>query len=171
MEIITYVLEGALAHKDSSGTSSVIRPGDVQRMSAGTGISHSEYNASKTEPVHFLQIWIIPNQIGLQPGYEQRSFDIEAKRGSWVLVAAPDAREGSVKIHQHTELFLASLPKDSRLEFRLQPGRRGWLQVTRGAVGLKSTPLDAGDVAAISDENILDISAGKDAEVLFFDLP
>jgi len=102
MEIITYVLEGALAHKDSTGTSSVIRPGDVQRMSAGTGISHSEYNASNTAPVHFLQIWIIPNQIGLQPGYEQRSFDIEAKRGSWVLVAAPDAREGSVKIHQHT---------------------------------------------------------------------
>src|SRR5690348_11786042 len=102
MEIITYVLEGALAHKDSTGTSSVIRPGDVQRMSAGTGISHSEYNASKTAPVHFLQIWIIPNQIGLQPGYEQRSFDIEAKRESWVLVAAPDAREGSVKIHQHT---------------------------------------------------------------------
>jgi len=171
MEIITYVLEGALAHKDSTGTSSAIRVGDVQRMSAGTGISHSEYNASKTEPVHFLQIWIIPNQTGLQPGYEQRSFDIKTKRGSWVLVAAPDAHEGSVKIHQDTELFLASLPKDARLEFRFKPGRRGWLQVTRGAVRLKSKPLDAGDGAAITDEKILDISASDDAEVLFFDLP
>jgi redox-sensitive bicupin YhaK (pirin superfamily) len=171
MEIITYVLEGALAHKDSTGTSSVIRPGDVQRMSAGTGISHSEYNASKTEPVHFLQIWVIPNETGLKPGYEQRSFDIEAKRGSWVLVAAPDARDGCVKIHQDTELFLASLPKDARVEFGLQPGRRGWLQVTRGAVRLSSTQLDAGDGAAITDEKIFDISACNDAEVLLFDLP
>jgi redox-sensitive bicupin YhaK (pirin superfamily) len=171
MEIITYVLEGALAHKDSTGTSSVIRVGDVQRMSAGTGISHSEYNPSKTEPVHFFQIWIIPNETGLKPGYEQRSFDIKAKRGSWVLVAAPHARDGSVEIHQDTELSLASLAKDARLEFRLELGRQGWLQVTRGAVRLNSTPLDAGDGAAITDEKILDINAANDAEVLFFDLP
>src|SRR6187200_1080353 len=118
MEIITYVLEGALAHKDSTGTSSAIRVGDVQRMSAGTGISHSEYNASKTEPVHFLQIWIIPNETGLRPGYEQRSFDLKAKRGSWVLVAAPDARDESVKIHQDAALYLADLPKGQTLSHR-----------------------------------------------------
>src|SRR5918992_5418803 len=117
MEIITYVLEGALAHKDSTGASSVIQVGDVQRMSAGTGISHSEYNASQTEPVHFLQIWIIPKHAGLQPGYEQRSFDIEKKSGSWVLVAAPDAREQAVKIHQDAELWLAALPEKRELNY------------------------------------------------------
>ncbi len=121
MEIITYVLEGTLAHKDSTGTSSVIRVGDVQRMSAGTGISHSEYNASPTEPVHFLQIWILPNQSGLKPGYEQRSFDLEKNSGSWVLVAAPDARDGAVKVHQDAELSLAVLPEGQTLSYSLKP--------------------------------------------------
>src|SRR5918992_1634785 len=107
MEIIPYVLEGALAHKDSTGTSSVIQVGDVQRMSAGTGISHSEYNASQAEPVHFLQIWIIPDKIGLKPGYEQRSFELHRKSGGWVLVGAPDPRDGAVKLHQDTELSVA----------------------------------------------------------------
>ena len=170
MEIITYVLEGALAHKDSTGTSSVIRAGDVQRMSAGTGISHSEYNPSKTEPVHFLQIWIIPNETGLKPGYEQRSFDLH-KNGSWIRVAASDARDGAVKVHQDVELYLAAISKDRKLSYSLKPGRRAWLQVTRGAVAINDTTLTAGDGAAVTDEKTLDISAVDNAEVLLFDLP
>ncbi len=126
MEIITYVLEGALAHKDSTGTSSVIRVGDVQRMSAGTGISHSEYNASQTEPVHFLQIWILPNQSGLKPGYEQRSFELEKTSGSLVLVAAPDARDGAVKVHQDAEISLAVLPQGHAISYSLKRGRAAW---------------------------------------------
>jgi redox-sensitive bicupin YhaK (pirin superfamily) len=171
MEIITYVLEGALAHKDSTGTSSVIRVGDVQRMSAGTGISHSEYNPSKTEPVHFLQIWIIPKETGLRPGYEQRSFDLKAKRGSWVLVAAPDARDGSVKIHQDAELYLAAVSKGQKLSYRLKPGRQAWLQVTRGAAALDGTSLAAGDGAAVTKQDLLQIEPSDDSEILLFDLP
>ena len=171
MEIITYVLAGALAHKDSTGTSSVIRAGDVQRMSAGTGISHSEYNPSKTEPVHFLQIWIIPKETGLRPGYEQRSFDLNQKRGSWVLVAAPDARDGSVKIHQDTELYLAAVSKGQELSYRLKPGRQAWLQVTRGAAALDGTSLAAGDGAAVSKQDLLQIESSDDSEILLFDLP
>jgi len=170
MEIITYVLEGALAHKDSTGTSSIIRVGDVQRMSAGTGISHSEYNASQTEPVHFLQIWIMPNETGLKPGYEQRSFDLEKKSGSWVLVAAPDARDGAVKVHQDAELSLAVLPKGEELTYSLKPGRRAWLQVARGKVTLNGSALETGDGAAISEEKILEVKALEDAEILLFDL-
>jgi quercetin 2,3-dioxygenase len=169
MEIITYVLEGALAHKDSTGTSSVIRVGDVQRMSAGTGISHSEYNASPTEPVHFLQIWILPNQAGLKPGYEQRSFDLEKNSGSWVLVAAPDARDGAVKVHQDGELSLAVLPEGQSLSYYLKPGRVAWLQVARGSVTLNGTALRAGDGAAINQENILEMKGVERAEVLVFD--
>lgn len=170
MEIITYVLEGSLAHKDSTGASSVIRAGDVQRMSAGTGISHSEYNTSKTEPVHFLQIWIIPNETGLRPGYEQRSFDLEAKRGSWVLAAASDARDGSLKIHQDAELYLAAVFKGQELSYRSKPGRHAWLQITRGAATLNGTSLAAGDGAAASQEDLLQVTASNDAEVLLFDL-
>ena len=170
MEIITYVLEGALAHKDSTGTSSLIRVGDVQRMSAGTGISHSEYNASQTEPVHFLQIWIMPNETGLKPGYEQRSFDLEKNSGSWVLVAAPDARDGAVRVHQDAELSLAVLPKGKELTYSLKPGRRAWLQVARGKTSLNGSALEAGDGAAISEENLLEVKAREDAEILLFDL-
>ncbi|MEX0805581.1 MAG: pirin family protein [Candidatus Binatia bacterium] len=166
MEIITYVLEGALAHKDSTGTSSTIQVGDVQRMSAGTGISHSEYNASQTEPVHFLQIWIIPNETGLVPGYEQRSFEIQKKSGSWVLVAAPDARDGAVKIHQDAELSLAVVPKAKQLTYALRPGRRAWLQVVRGKVTLNGSSLDAGDGAAINDERLLNFKALAHGEIL-----
>src|SRR5687767_6904388 len=170
MEIITYVLEGALAHKDSTGTTSVIRVGDVQRMSAGTGISHSEYNASQTEPVHFLQIWIIPDKTGLKPGYEQRSFDLQKKSGSWVLVAAQNARAGAVKVHQDTELSLTVLSKGEELSYSLKFGRRAWLQVVRGKVTLNDTALDAGDGAAIHDEGLLDLTAMDDSELLLFDL-
>jgi redox-sensitive bicupin YhaK (pirin superfamily) len=170
MEIITYVLEGALAHKDSTGTSSVIRVGDVQRMSTGTGISHSEYNASQTEPVHFLQIWIMPNETGLKPGYEQRSFDLEKNSGSWVLVAAQDAREEAVRVHQDAELWLAVLAKGEELTYSLKPGRRAWLQVARGKVTLNGSALEAGDGAAINEENALEITALEDAEILAFDL-
>lgn len=169
MEIITYVLQGALAHKDSTGTSSVIRVGDVQRMSAGTGISHSEYNASPTEPVHFLQIWILPNQTGLKPGYEQRSFELEKNSGSWVLVAAPDARDGAVKVHQDVELSLAVMPEGQTLSYPLKPGRVTWLQVARGSVTLNGTALRAGDGAAIYQENMLEIKSVERAEVLVFD--
>ena len=170
MEIITYVLEGALAHKDSTGTSSVIRVGDVQRMSAGTGISHSEYNASQTEPVHFLQIWILPNQSGLKPGYEQRSFELEKNSGSWVLVAAPDARDGAVKVHQDAEISLAVLPEGQALSYSLKPGRAAWLQVARGSVTLNGTVLRAGDGAAIYQESMLEMKGVERAEVLVFDL-
>jgi hypothetical protein len=170
MEIITYVLEGALAHKDSTGASSVIRVGDVQRMSAGTGISHSEYNASQTEPVHFLQIWIVPNETGLQPGYEQRSFDLEKKSGSWILVAAPDARGGALKVHQDAELSLAVLPKGEKLDYSLRAGRQAWLQVGRGKVTLNGSLLDAGDGAAISGEQVVDLTANDRSEILLFDL-
>jgi quercetin 2,3-dioxygenase len=170
MEIITYVLEGALAHKDSTGTSSVIRVGDVQRMSAGTGISHSEYNASQTEPVHFLQIWIIPHETGLKPGYEQRSFDLEKQIGSWVLVAAADPRDGSLKVHQDAELSLAVLPKGEKLNYRVRAGRQAWLQVGRGTVTLNGSLLDAGDGAAINNEPAVDLTANDRSEVLLFDL-
>ncbi|HEX2229667.1 MAG TPA: pirin family protein [Candidatus Binatia bacterium] len=170
MEIVTYVLEGALAHTDSTGTSSVIRVGDVQRMSAGTGISHSEYNASQTEPVHFLQIWIIPKQPGLQPGYEQRSFEIQKKSGSWVLVAAPDARDGAVKVHQDAELWLAAVPQGGELNYTFRNRRRGWLQVLRGSVSRDGASLRVGDGAAIHDEHVLNLSALEQSELLLFDL-
>jgi redox-sensitive bicupin YhaK (pirin superfamily) len=171
MEIITYVLEGALAHKDSTGTSSVIRVGDVQRMSAGTGISHSEYNASKTEPVHFLQIWITPNETGLPPGYEQRSFDLQKKSGNRVLVAASDARDGAVKLHQDAELWLADLSKGGELSFPLKARRRVWLQVVRGQVNLDGAALEAGDGAGIhDDEHVLGVKATEPSEILLFDL-
>jgi redox-sensitive bicupin YhaK (pirin superfamily) len=170
MEIITYVLEGALAHKDSTGTSSVIRVGDVQRMSAGTGISHSEYNASQTEPVHFLQIWIIPDETGLKPGYEQRSFDLKKGSGSWILVAARDARDSAIKIHQDAELSLAVLPRENELTYSLNPGRRAWLQVARGKAIVHGAALQAGDGAAISEESLLEVRALESAEILLFDL-
>jgi quercetin 2,3-dioxygenase len=169
MEIITYVLEGALAHKDSTGTSSVIRVGDVQRMTAGTGISHSEYNASQTEPVHFLQIWIMPNDTGLAPGYEQRSFDLKKESGKWVLVGAPKA-DGALKVHQDAELSLAVLPKGEKLNYQLRRGRHAWIQVARGRVTLNGALLEAGDGAAIENEPVVDLTAIDQSEILLFDL-
>jgi redox-sensitive bicupin YhaK (pirin superfamily) len=170
MEIITYVLEGALEHKDSLGTGSVIYPGDGQRMSAGTGIMHSEYNPSQTEPVHFLQIWIVPERQGLEPGYEQRGFPLQEKRATLRLLAAPDGRAGAISIHQDVELYVAVLEPGERVTHGLRPGRHAWLQVARGAVVLNGLALQAGDGAAVSMEPQLDISASDTVEILVFDL-
>ncbi len=172
MEIVTYVLEGALEHKDSLGTGSIIRPGDGQRMSAGTGIRHSEYNASSTEPVHFLQIWILPEKSGLKPGYEQKSFPEAEKQGKLRALGSRDGRNGSVTIHQDVVLYSSILGKGESVEYDLPPGRHAWLQVTRGSVKLNGKELREGDGAAVSEENKLIIAgSGADkAEVLLFDL-
>ncbi|MBD3885786.1 pirin family protein [Phormidium tenue FACHB-886] len=171
MEIISYVLEGALEHKDSLGTGSVIRPGDVQRMSAGTGIMHSEYNASKTEPVHFLQIWILPEKKGIEPGYEQKTFTDAEKQGGLRLVGSRDGRDGSITIHQNVDLFAATLHEGDEVSHTFANGRVAWLQVTRGAVQLNDRTLAAGDGAAISDESSITLrGTANDAEVLLFDM-
>jgi redox-sensitive bicupin YhaK (pirin superfamily) len=170
MEIITYVLEGSVEHKDSTGNQTIIRPGDVQRMSAGTGISHSEYNPSKTEPVHFLQIWILPQQQNLPPSYEQRTFDLEKNRGRWLLIASQDGRDGAVTVHQDVALSVARLHAGQQATYRLKPGRHAWLQAARGSVTLKGAALNEGDGAAASGEEILEVRAVEDAEVLIFDL-
>src|SRR5262245_2832289 len=170
MEIITYVLEGALEHRDSTGNGSVIRPGDVQRMSAGTGISHSEYNHSSTTPVHFLQIWILPERQGLAPGYEQRSFTPEALRGQWRLIAAKDGREGAVMIHQDVDLLAAQVEPGEQVTYRLQPGRHAWVQLASGAATLNGMSLKEGDGVAVSEIDALDLVAVDRSEVLLFDL-
>ena len=170
MEIVTYVLEGALEHNDSLGTGSVIRPGEVQRMSAGTGITHSEYNHSPTEPVHLLQIWIVPETAGLPPGYEQRDFPAAERRGRLRLVASRDGRDGSVTIHQDAALYAAVLEAGEAVSHGAKPGRHAWLHVARGAVDLNGHALEEGDGAAASDETRLDISAASDTEILLFDL-
>ncbi|HEY9627054.1 MAG TPA: pirin family protein [Coleofasciculaceae cyanobacterium] len=171
MEIISYVLEGALEHKDSIGTGSVIRPGDVQRMSAGTGIMHSEYNASKTEPVHFLQIWVLPEQKGIEPGYEQKTFTDEDKRGLLRLVGSRDGRDGSITIHQDINLYASVLQADDAVSHPLTAGRVAWLQVVRGAVKLNDHTLAAGDGAAIAEESQITLQGvSSDSEVLLFDM-
>jgi redox-sensitive bicupin YhaK (pirin superfamily) len=170
MEIVTYVLDGALEHKDTLGTSSVIRPGEVQRMSAGTGIRHSEYNHSKTERVHFLQIWILPEKEALAPSYEQRDFPAEAKRGRLRLVASHNGRDGSVTVHQDVALYAGLLKEGERVALDLKPGRHGWVQVARGQIRLGGEMLKEGDGAAISDEPRIEIEGAADAEVLVFDL-
>ena len=164
MEIISYVLEGALAHRDSIGTGSVIRPGEVQRMSAGTGVRHSEMNGSESETVHFLQVWILPERQGIAPGYEQKAF---APSSGLTLVASRDGREGSLKIHQDVDLFTATL-KGSMAKHDFPAGRFGWLQVARGSVEANGQKLAAGDGAAIENERSIEISG--DGEVLLFDL-
>jgi len=170
MEIITYVLEGALEHKDSLGTGAVIKPGEVQRMTAGTGIQHSEFNHSQTDPVHLLQIWLLPDTKGLSPSYEQRDFPLAERRGKLRLVAARDARDGAVKVHQDVDLYVAVLDKDSRVSHALQPHRHAWVQVARGSVSLNGLTLEMGDAAAVSDEAEVVIEAAEDAEFLLFDL-
>jgi len=170
MEIVSYVLEGALAHEDSLGTGSVIRPGDVQRMSAGTGVSHSEFNHSPDELVHFLQIWILPERDGLAPSYEQKHFAPEERRGRLRLVAAPDGRDGSIRIHQDVALYATLLGAGDELSHALRPGRHAWVQVARGTCALNGVLLEAGDGVAVSDETSLRLSDAKDAEVLVFDL-
>lgn len=169
MEIISYVLEGGLQHKDSMGTGSVIFPGDVQRMSAGTGVMHSEYNASLTENVHFLQIWIIPDRKGHSPGYEQKNFTTEQKRGKLCLVASPDGRAGSVSIHQDALLFAGLISGTESVNYTLGADRAAWVHVARGNVTINGTALVAGDAAAIGGGNI-QMDQGQDAEVLLFDL-
>ncbi|CAO3450385.1 Pirin [Azospirillum argentinense] len=170
MEIVSYVLDGALEHKDTLGTSSVIRPGDVQRMSAGSGIRHSEYNASKKDPVHFLQIWILPNEEGMVPGYEQKAFEREEKQGRLRLVGSQDGRDGSVTIHQDVDLYATLLDEGDSVTHELRPGRHAWVQVARGQVRLNGTVLKEGDGAAINNETALTLDGVVSAEVLLFDL-
>jgi quercetin 2,3-dioxygenase len=198
MEILSYVLEGALEHEDSmgpaafggsappsptvsgetapaktgetGGTGSIIRPGDLQRMSAGTGVRHSEYNASKTEPVHFLQIWILPEQQGAPPGYEQRTFSLDERRGCLRLIASRDAAGGSVRIAQDVRLYSGSFDGDERASLPLAAGRHAWVQVARGEIHLGDRRLVAGDGAALIGEPAVDLSRGAGAEVLVFDL-
>jgi len=170
MEIITYVLEGKLEHKDSLGTGSVILPGDGQRMTAGSGIRHSEFNPSTTDAVHLLQIWIQPEKAALPPSYEQKSFPEAEKNGKLRLVASRDASDGSVKINQDAKLYVSLLKAGEEVTHEFTAGRHGWLQVARGAVDVNGKPLAQGDGAAISNEKKLSIKGTKDAEVLLFDL-
>lgn len=170
MEIVSYVLEGALAHKDSMGNGSVIRPGEVQRMSAGTGVSHSEQNASRTEGVHFLQIWFLPIRKNLPPGYEQKAFPAEDKRGRLRLVASPDRADGSVTIHSDARLFAGLFTEGERCEFAVPAGRHVWVHVARGQVRVGDELLGAGDGASTSDEPFVRIEGVADGEVLLFEL-
>jgi redox-sensitive bicupin YhaK (pirin superfamily) len=171
MEIISYVLEGGLAHKDSMGNGSVIRPGDVQRMSAGTGVMHSEFNASDRDPVHFLQIWIEPNVRGVKPGYEEKRFEPADKRGKLRLIASPDGRDGSTTIHQDAYLYAALVDGDEVLTHRPTAGRRTYVHVIRGDVTVNGNPLTHGDALKVFGEQAVRFEAGRDAEVLLFDLP
>jgi quercetin 2,3-dioxygenase len=170
MEIVTYVLEGALEHRDSMGNGSVIKPGDVQYMSAGTGVTHSEFNASQTEPVHLYQIWMFPEKKGLKPQYDQKNFSVAEKRGKLRLVASPDGREGSVKIRQDNDLYVTLLGSGESVRHELEPDRHAYVQVARGSVKLNGTKLEEGDGAALSEETSIELTGVKDAEVLLFDL-
>ena len=170
MEIVSYVVSGALAHEDSMGNGSAIRPGEVQRMSAGTGVVHGEFNQSRTEPVHFLQIWILPASQGLPPGYEQKRFPDEEKRGRLRLVASPDGAGGSVTVHQDARLYAALLAPGQAVTHPLAQGRHAWVQVIRGEVEASGERLSAGDGAALSGEKALSLCGVADAEVLVFDL-
>lgn len=170
MEIITYILEGALKHEDSMGNGSVIRPGDVQRMTAGTGVRHSEQNASDKERVHLLQIWILPHTVGLEPGYEQKAFSEDERRGQLRLIASEDGREGSVLVHQDVNLFASLLPSGQEIEHTMDPLRHAWIQVARGAVEVNGEKADQGDGVVASGESSLRIRAQQDTEVLLFDL-
>ena len=170
MEIISYVLDGALEHKDSLGTGSIIRPGDVQRMTAGTGVRHSEYNASDADPVHFLQIWIMPEKDGLEPSYEQTTFSKQDKQGRLRLVGSRDGREGSVTIHQDADLYASLLGAEDAVSYELGDGRNGWVQVARGSVRLNGNELAAGDGVALKGAQSLTIDGLDDAEILLFDM-
>ncbi|MET0961268.1 MAG: pirin family protein [Noviherbaspirillum sp.] len=170
MEIITYVLEGELGHKDSIGNGSVIRPGDVQRMSAGSGIRHSEYNHAADKETHFLQIWIEPNVIGIAPGYEEKRFEAAEKRGRLKLVASPDGADGSVLIHQDARLYAGLFSGAESAELALAAGRRAYVHVARGSVSVNGVALEAGDALKVADETAVRLSDGADAEVLVFDL-
>jgi redox-sensitive bicupin YhaK (pirin superfamily) len=171
MEIISYVLDGELAHKDSTGTSSTIRPGDVQRMSAGSGVRHSEFNASHEHPVHFLQIWILPDVLGIPAEYEEKHFAADRKRGRLCLIAARDGAGGSVRIHQDVNVYAGLFDGSEQGVLEVAPGRRIYLHVARGDVTVNGTPLVAGDALQLTDEPRLELNDGVAAEVLVFDLP
>lgn len=170
MEIVSYVLEGALAHKDSTGTDGVIRPGDVQRMSAGSGVRHSEFNHEPAGPTHFLQIWLLPSEPGIAPGYEQKHFDAAAKRGRLALVASPDGAAGSVTVHADASIRAGLVNGAERVEEQLDPARVGYVFVARGALSVNGQRLHTGDAARLDGETRLVLDAGHDAEVLVFDL-
>ena len=171
MEIVTYVLEGALQHRDSLGNGEVLRPGEFQRMSAGTGIRHSEFNPSAAEPVHLYQIWLLPRQAGLAPSYEQKAFSDDEQQNRLRVVASPDARDGSLTINQDASVYLAKLDARKAIDHPLAEGRHAWLQVLRGSVRLNGLQLDTSDGAAVSDERLLQIEATEHAEIMLFDLP
>lgn len=170
MEIVTYVLDGGLSHRDSMGNGSTISPGDVQRMSAGTGVMHSEFNASKDAPLHLLQIWILPKRQGDQPGYEEKRFEEADKRGRLRVVASPDGRDGSVTIHSDASIHAGLFDGDERAQFALPAGRRAYVHVARGAVTVNGNALQAGDAAMIADVDTVTVENGDAAEVLLFDL-
>jgi redox-sensitive bicupin YhaK (pirin superfamily) len=171
MEIVSYVLEGQLAHRDSMGNGSIIRPGDVQRMSAGTGILHSERNPSATEGVHFLQIWIRPNRTGITPGYEQKQFDPRDKRGRLQLIVSADGAQGSVRIHQDARIYAGLFDEQERASLDVAPGRRVYVHLIRGDLLVNGTPLTGGDALKLTEVGAVQIEAGRNAEVLVFDLP
>jgi redox-sensitive bicupin YhaK (pirin superfamily) len=168
MEIITYVLEGSLEHKDSMGTGSIIRPGEVQRMTAGAGVTHSEFNASKTEPVHLLQIWILPDARGLKPSYEQREFNRNELRGALRLVASKNPEHDAVKVHQDVQLFATVLEGGAAVKHELKPGRHAWVQIAHGKINVNGLPLEAGDGAGLSEEPVVTLTGN--GEALLFDL-
>jgi redox-sensitive bicupin YhaK (pirin superfamily) len=170
MEIVTYVLDGALEHRDSMGNGAVLRPGELQHMTAGTGVRHSEFNPSDREEVHLYQIWLLPERRGLQPSYEQKAFPEEERRGTLRLVASPTGEHGSLTIRQDARLYLSTLGARETVAHTLEPGRHAWLQVLRGRVGLNGHPLSAGDGATVSKEERLEIGGQDDAEVMLFDL-
>jgi hypothetical protein len=171
MEIISYVLSGSLAHKDSMGNGSALRYGDVQRMSAGTGVTHSEYNHSDKDSVHFLQIWVEPNVKGIAPSYEEKHFDAESKKGRLRLIASPDGRDGSVLIHQDASIYASILNDDDQIRHELAPGRIAYLHVVQGRVFANGTELGSGDALKVTGESALTLTQGEKAEVLLFDLP
>lgn len=171
MEIISYVLDGGLAHKDSMGNGSVIRPGDVQRMSAGTGVTHSEYNNSSDEPVHFLQIWLLPNRTGVEPGYEQRSFPLKNRRGNLILLVSPDGRDGSIASHQDALLYGTLLESGQRLSHLLVSDRKAYVHVANGEASVNGEALGSGDAIAIAGDSEIKLEGIDKAELLIFDLP
>lgn len=170
MEILTMILSGALEHRDSTGGHGVIRPNEWQRMSAGTGVRHSEFNVSETEPVHLLQIWILPETEGLQPGYEQKTFSQDDKTGRFLLIASPNARENSLKIHQNVSLYNAILPAATEIIHEIGAGRHAWIQIAKGEIEVNNVKMHAGDGAAVSEENLLNFKANEESEILLFDL-
>lgn len=171
MEIISYVLDGELAHKDSMGNGSVLRPGDVQRMTAGTGVRHSEFNHAQDQTTHFLQIWVLPAQLNLAPGYEERHFDPQAKRGKLALIASADGRNDSVKVHQDMALYAGRFDGTETAMLPIADGRRAYVHVVRGKVDVNGKTLSGGDAAKLTQEHAVTLSRGEDSEVLVFDLP